>query len=415
MGKAKQYTDLAARLVLRKPFLNLKSQLDDLINRAEKAVSSSNSDEAHYLLNQSKKFRRLAYTAFRESRIARGEEFYRIAFFFGQKCLDYIKGSSTNLSDQYRNLEISVRQLLIQAEEWIVNGQQNHLQNLVREAEKHFEEAVSLAEEGKLKMAISRLRLIKRLLYRLFDQAEKGAISNEGKLENNLYSLRSLLDALDREVKNSPDKQKQLLLDKAWQLYREAEEEYESGNFSRCQANVSLCQRFANRLFKMTRTEQLLDMDKLEQQLRETQNLLDLQKDRVYNINNKNVIHIYKESNRILERAQQALTNGRLGIAFQLIQAATRMSARIQRELRSSSKKMDEAALERQYQRIINSITNLENNEIIKKRYTAILTQIKRFAERGKQYLDQGNYILADEYLNTAWEQIKQYTDKWRK
>ena len=117
----------------------------------------------------------------------------------------------------------------------------------------------------------------------------------------------------------------------------------------------------------------------------------------------------------MLERAQDALASEKPGVAFQLIQAATRMSARIQRELRSSSSTKDKVSLENKYQRVMNSIINLENNEEIQSRYNAILNQIKRFAERGKQYLDEGNYLLADEYFNTAWEQINSYTDKWRK
>ena len=117
----------------------------------------------------------------------------------------------------------------------------------------------------------------------------------------------------------------------------------------------------------------------------------------------------------MLERARQALISDRSGITYQLIQAATRMSARIQRELRQTSKNIERAALERKYQQVSTAIINLENNEDIQTKYAAILNQIKHFAERGKEYMDNGNYILADEYFSTAWEQLKQYTDKWRK
>jgi len=212
MAKAKQYTDLAARVVLSKPFLNLKSQLDNLINRADKEVSDSERDEAHYLLNQAKKFRRLAYTAFKENRLVKGGEYFRIAFFFAQKCIDYLKSSDMNLSEEYENFEMSVRQLLGQADELLANGEKDHLKTLLREAEEHFEDAVALAAEGKLQAAINRLRLIKRLLYRVFDQAERDAMSNEERMENNLYTLRSFLEALEREVNGSQDNTVKILL-----------------------------------------------------------------------------------------------------------------------------------------------------------------------------------------------------------
>ena len=41
---------------MKRSFGKLKVQLDDLINQAQESVSRLNSDEAHYLLNQAKKF-----------------------------------------------------------------------------------------------------------------------------------------------------------------------------------------------------------------------------------------------------------------------------------------------------------------------------------------------------------------------
>ena len=152
----------------------------------------------------------------------------------------------------------------------------------------------------------------------------------------------------------------------------------------------------------------------LENQLRETQNLLSLQENRVHDSNNASILHLYQEANRMLERAQTALSAEQTAVAFQLIQAATRMSARIQRELRGASNINDKAGLENKYQRIMDSLHNLKNNEQINGRYGAILDQIDSFAQRGKKYLDEGNNLIADEYFNTALEQINTYTDKWR-
>jgi hypothetical protein len=415
MTKAKQYTDLAARRVLSRPLLNLKAQLDDLIIKAENASAGSNRDEVHYLLNQAKKYRRLAYAAFSENRLAPGQEYFRISFFFAKKCIDYVSSGGANLSQQFENLELSVRQLLTQAEDLLANGEREQLKSLIKEAENHFDEALVMAEEGRLQMAINRLRLIKRLLYRIFDQAERGLVSNDSRLENSLYTLRTFLEALDREVENKSDQRIKTLLQRAWQLYREAELEYENKNYAKSQGKISLCQRFANRIFRMTRSRDLLDMSELEEQLVETRNVLSLQENRVNDSNNPNVVRLYQEANQMLERAQNAISTEKPGIAFQLIQAATRMSARIQRELRSSSSLKDRVSLENKYQRVMNSISNLENNEEIQNQYSAILNQIKRFAERGKKYLDEGNFLLADEYFSTAWEQINSYTDKWRK
>jgi hypothetical protein len=417
MAKAKQQTDLAAQLVLSKPIYNLKSQLDDLINRAEQAVANSNSDEAHYLLNQAKKFRGLAYLAFNRNRPAKAQNYYRIAFFFGRKCLDYVKSSTTDPSEQFDNLETSVRQLLMQADELLMNSNQENLKRLIREAENYFQEALVLAEEGNVKMAITRLRLIKRLLYRVFNLAERGqTVGDQNRLENSLYTLRSLLEALDDEVANADNQRMRIILNKAWQSYREAEQAFKADNYSLCQGKISLGQRFANNLIRLTRSSRILDKENLEQQLQETRNMLNLQQGQVNNSDNPNILILYQEAIRMLERAQQALLNEKPSVAFQMIQAATRMSARIQRELRSTQTASPaKYNLEQKYQQIMQSLNNLEGNSEIQRQYQEIITQIKRFAEMGKQYLEEENLVLAEEYMNTAWQQLKQYTDMWRK
>ncbi len=415
MAKAWQYTNLAARLILNRPLQNLKSQLNDLINKAENAVATSNSDEAHYLLNQAKKFQRLSYTAFQANRLKQGEEAYRISFFFARKCLDFLRNSGLNLTDQYENLEISVRQLLTQAEEILGNKNKSQLNKLVREANDHFEEAKVMADEGKIQKAISRLQLVKRLLYRVFDQAERGGSSEDDRLKNHFYTLRTFLESLNEEISRQSNPRMKVLLDKSWQLYRSAERAYENGNYTKAQGDISLSQRFANKIFRMTRSNRNLQEDELKAQLDETQNLLRLQNDRVQMSGNTGVKKLYENAGRLLSDANQALKNNKLKVAYQLIQAATRMSARIQRELRESSLQLDLAALERKYLHVVNALTNLENNQDIAERARPVLNQLRQFIKEGKTSLDRGNYVMADEYFNTVLEQINQYIDRWKK
>jgi hypothetical protein len=285
---------------------------------------------------------------------------------------------------------------------------------LVREAYDHFEEAKVIADEGKIQMAISRLQLIKRLLYRVFDQAENGVMSKDDRLKNHLYTLRTFLESLQLEISQQSNPRLNSLLDKSWQLYRKAERSYENGNYANVQGNISLSQRFANKVFRMTRTNNTIQDNDLRAQINETQNLLRLQRDRVQKSNNKAIHKVHDDAGRLLDRARQALDSRKLVTAYQLIQAATRMSARIQRELRDMSRQPDIAALERKYLQVVNALTNLENNQDIAGKSPSILKLMRRFIDEGKASLDDGNYILADEYFNTVLEQINQYLDKWR-
>ena len=141
MAKAKNLTDQAAKLVLRKPFANLKSQLDNLISRAESIVSISKNDEAHYLLNQAKKFRRWSYTSFSAGKVVKGQEYYRISYFFANKCIEFLSRGGKNIQEQILELDLSLRQLLIQAEDLLDANTQKNLYTMLEEAEKYYEEA----------------------------------------------------------------------------------------------------------------------------------------------------------------------------------------------------------------------------------------------------------------------------------
>jgi len=413
MLKAKQYTDLAAKLVMALPFKILKVQLDDLIDRAERELASSRKEEIYYLLHQAKKFRRLAYSAFLSGKVLRGEQYYRIAFFFARKCLDCQKTSRLSIPEQRLELEISIQQMLNQARE-LNNGNEN-INRMLQEAERHYQEAVQLADEGKEEMAVNRLKLIRRFIYRIYDQADRGGANREMRTENQLYSLKAFLQSLENDIGSSMNEQSQILINKAWQLYNEAQLAYNDGKIRQAEKKISLTQRMANKVFRQYRDKRDYNTDNIEVQIEETGKILDLQRERVSDSGNDALIKMHQEAEQILVRARKALDEGKTGLAFQMLQVSTRMSARIQRELRREPFIYSEADLEQKYNQIISSLNRIENNTKIVTKHRNIVNQLHLYTEQGKRYWDQGNYLLADEYFDTVLEQIKRYAAKWRK
>ena len=413
MLKAKQYTDLAAKLIMALPFKILKVQLDDLTDRAERELVSSRKEEIYYLLHQAKKFRRLAYSAFLSGKVLRGEQYYRIAFFFARKCLDYQKTSRLSIPEQRLELEISIQQMLNQARE-LNNGNEN-INRMLQEAERHYQEAVQLADEGKEEMAVNRLKLIRRFIYRIYDQADRGGANREMRTENQLYSLKAFLQSLENDIGSSVNEQAQILINKAWQLHNEAQLAYNDGKIRQAEKKISLSQRMANKVFRQYRDKRDYNTDNIEVQIEETGKILDIQRERVSDSGNDALIKMHQEAEQILIRARKALDEGKTGLAFQMLQVSTRMSARIQRELRREPFIYSEADIEQKYNQIISSLNRIENNTKIVTKHRNIVNQLHLYTEQGKRYWDQGNYLLADEYFDTVLEQIKRYAAKWRK
>ena len=255
------------------------------------------------------------------------------------------------------------------------------------------------------------MHLVKRLVFRLIDQVDRPDSENADYLQSNLYSQRTFLESFENDAHNP---RKGNMLEKSWQLYREAEQHYENGEYPESRSKLMLSQRIANRLFKLNRSKDMLDDQQLYEQLEETRHLLGLQEPGVRQANDRNITLLYNDANEMLRRAEETLNRGKNMHAFQLIQAATRMSSKIQRQLKKTATTYDAAALNGKYRQIMNTVANLEQNDTIQDQYDMVLGQIKQFAEKGKSFLDQNNLILAEEYLNTAWEQLKQFTDRWR-
>jgi hypothetical protein len=412
---AKKNTDQAAKIILRKPLTYLKSQLDEKIDQAERAISVTESDEAHYLLNQAKKYRRWSYTSFLGGNLGKGQEFFRISYFFAQKCLEFLSGSGKDINLQIENLEADIRQLLVETEELVQNSDNQQLQDFIADAIAYFEEALQLAENGKLQIALKRMQLVKRLLYRIFDLADREDDNIKSRLENNLYSLRSFLQSLAADTKDSPTPEIKNMLEKAWEFYNQAEQSFNQGEYAQVKPKIMICQRLANRILEMLRRTDRGTISELERRTEETRQLLSRIGEHVDFSDKPYLQSIYEEANRLLDLAYQAMERSHPQRAFQYIQTATRLAARLQRETKLQQQEYRVSELQRTYQRITNMIQRLKNSDNIPSEINGVLDQLTEFTEKGHEYLDQENLVLADEYFNSVYEQLKQLTSRWQK
>ena len=410
---AKKNTDQAAKIILRKPLTYLKSQLDEKIDQAERALSMTESDEAHYLLNQAKKYRLWSYTAFRGGNLARGQEYFRISYFFAQKCLEFVSNAGKDIGLQIENLETDIRQLLVEAEELVQNSDNQQLQNLIEDATRYFEEAIQLAENDQLQIAYKRMQLVKRLLYRIFDLVDRQDDNIKSRLENNLYSLRTFLQSLNADIQDSPTSELENMLEKAWDLYRQAEQSFNEGNFEQVKPKITICQRLANRILQILHRTERYNITEIKQRADETRRLIQVIEERTDFSDKPYLRRVIEEAGRLIDLAFLAIERNQPARAFQYIQTATRLVARLQREAKQSRQKYQVAELERTYERIRNMIQRFQNSDNIPSELNGVLDQLIEFTEKGREYLEQGNLVLADEYFNSVNEQLKQLTSRW--
>lgn len=415
MVRAKMYLDQAARIILDKPIVSLKQQLNGLISRAEKAVLQLNNDEANYLLNQAKRFRRRAYDSYKSGNLMKAQQYYRISYFFGRKCIDYTRHKDSDAVDELLDLEISVQQMIDQGEEMLRDDGHPYLASQVAEAKAYYEEAMDMADRGDMESAIKRLRLIKRLLYRMYHQVERADVTGDDQISDELYALRMYLESVSESLYMSGRSQADKLFQQARRLYQEAETAYQNGALMECKQKIAMSQRIANQLFNRLRKNVFQESGNLKIQLEETRRMLRLQESDITNAGTADYRQLWEEALALLDRADSKIEEGQNIIAFQLIQAATRMSVRLKRELRDKSQAGPEEELRQTYKQIKVLVGKITQNKDLDESDQNMLMQILEFTERGGKYLDQENLILAEEYLNTASQQLKQYTARWHR
>jgi hypothetical protein len=406
MNQAKNFADQAARRIMQRPVGNLKRQLDDIIQDAEQVVVKSNNQEALYLLNQANRFRNLAYQAYNTNRPLDAQEYYRIAYFFARKCTNLALNKNLDLESRLRELEVTIQNLLTQAQSLAPQTETDTYQILLQEAQTHYQEALQLIDEGKEERALRRLILVERLLYRILDQSEGSGRDTGAQLAARLYSQQTLLQSLTSEA--TPRQKK--LLDRAHGLYNEAKVAYDNLNYKEAAQKLALSQRIANTLFRSLRRQEVFADDLLPARINDTRQLLEMQNAS----GNLNETRLYQEAHKLLDRAEQELARGNQAVAFQLIQAATRMSYRLQRvSQQEQSLILDKEKIEVKQRRLDEAINQYRNNRELSETYGAIIAQWQYFADQGRISLEQGNLLLAEEYIDTGLEQIKAYSIKW--
>lgn len=417
MAKARNLGNQAAKIVLRQPINRLKAELDDMINRADIEITRFLNDDARYLINQAKKFRKNAYDALALGQIEKAQELYRIAFFFANKAIDVVNKKETDIDSQINDLKANLNMLINQTEADISESENKRFQNLLQEAKKYLNEADQIYNSGNKQLAFRRYRLIEKLLYRIIDQQDRNSLSSKDKIENDLYSLRSFLDALEPEVQEVSDSRVKNLLERSQKLLKEAKQLFESGQFDKAKSKILLSQRIGSTILRQISTSDADDMPDIEVKLQNAANLLELQAKAVNESEDKTLIKMHSQAENLLNKAQKNLDNNSRETSFQLLQIATRLTNRIQIILdnKFNQEIMTKNELERQLNRVKILLRKLENNSELFEKNENVMIQLNQFAVEAEKYLNEPDYVLAEEYIKTLQQQLNFYTNKWSK
>lgn len=181
-------------LMNQHPVFRIKYQeiLDQQLQRAEELVNGQQDEEALYMLNRAKFFRRRAYDLFRQGKTYAAIEYYRLAIYFADQVPRVLgrRGGSSDRED-WQKYYLDTEMLLERARSLAAGaGEQHQLSNMLNQAERGMNDVQRLYEEKNYTAARQKLQTIHRALFRIIDLAEKIPQNESERLQMDLESVQ---------------------------------------------------------------------------------------------------------------------------------------------------------------------------------------------------------------------------------
>jgi len=404
---ASRKTDLASSLILQIPVENLRTVLEQLLQKIESIAHNNNSQEVKYYLNKARAFSRKANNVFAQNQYLKGHEFLKVGIYFANKVIE-MAGSDQPRNNKKRRFEDRKNniQIMINKAANIINDDPilNDLKNSTQE---YYEKALSENEQGKTEKAFANLQIAEKFLNRLFDLAEKDNTNSDVDLKREYQSLGIYLNSVKVELEKSNQKSK--IFEKAEGLYVDAGKNLQEGNLKKAALNMRLVQRMALKVFKqISASSQKGNFDDLQNRINEVENLLRFQEEKVDKSNNKSVNGLYLQAEKHFSQAQTAYSNGRNNQAFYLLGLCLRILNRNEQLLDTTVGRKD-LSLDNIQSDLLSTeqlIGRLEINPDLSKNQIKKIEILKNLISDAKEELQKKNLLAAQQILIIVKNQL---------
>lgn len=404
--------DLASRLLLFKPAVNLMNQLDRLIQKAENLAQGSDENDLRYYLNKARNFYRQAKNAFSENRYLRGHEYLKIATYFAEKVISLArKGNGSETGEQrfeeYRN---NIRVLLNRVEGLIDD---DVLQELYDNVQDYLRRADNAYSQGNLNRALINLQIAERLTHRIIDLAEDTDNSSvEQRVENDYQSLGRYLAAIRNELESQNTES--AIFDKANELYLQAGRNLNNGKYQQAAFNLKLAQRMALRAFnRISAGNNSPDSEHLRNRLNELNQLIQLQQQRVNTQQNKSSHVLFDKSKEYLLQAQQEYENHDFDKAAFYINLSLRLLNTNEKILKSqNTENITSDEINQDLRRVEQLVTRLKQNTSLSADEQAKISVLEDLLGKAGDAFTHKNFIIAREILSIIKNQLTSMPNK---
>ena len=319
-------------LIKQHPIFKIKfqEQLDRRIQRAEEAVRLTQNEEALYMLERAKFFRRQAYSLFRQGRTYQAIEYYRLALHFSDQSLKILGidggGMDRNIpdADGWRNFYLDTQMLLERARNVLQNsGGTNQFKNMLERAETEMQDAVRLYEKKEYDAAKRKLLAINRALYRIIDTGEKMPRQENERLRIDLESLQFSLQAIKEKMSDGSSPALRKLYERSENLAFQVEQHIEQDQPVLARRKMFFANQLVLRMYRMAEEQPGNQPQEIENRILLTRQDLDELKQQPANWKNSESFLALIDEN--LKNAESAFNNRDFLTSSQYLTIANRL------------------------------------------------------------------------------------------
>lgn len=410
MARAKLIT--AAKLTLDGPVRRLRSELEELLIRADDLVGRSTNREAQRTLNEAKKNRNSAEMAASSMQVEKAVEHFRVGVTLAQRSIQLASGSGDNDIDKLREERHKFESLQDRARELLAAHPNDRAEQVYRQAINTSKSAENALHNGDVELARRLLNQSVLLMLRAIDLAHGDTPSvSIDRVQAALFQVRDLLDRSREAIAASGRPRARLLFERARRFVSDAERAAQSGRTSEALTKIELARnmlRRAERLSGVGVTRRL--NRKVSNEISKTKNDIVAARTALGTDAPRDADRLIRMAEWALRRAERADASGFSRMALEAVLASQQFLARAEQVARSRdngllSKAQAEVRLGQLEAAIADAEQNLNVTADAWNRQ--LLQSAKDIRKLATDSFNQGNYRAANEAAQVSLELLR--------
>lgn len=401
----------ALKITLDGPVRRLRSELEELLQRAEHLVLGSQYKEAERILREAKLNGTAAEKALSARQINKAVEHYRVAITLAKRAIDMVDRPGNIDSDRIQEERTKFENLRDRARELVDKSNNDQAREIFQQAMKMAKSAEEALHNGNFELAKKFYNQSVLLLLRTMDLASKDSPATVDQTEVELFKLRELIDSAQDEIVNSGKPRANLLFERARRFAREAELATKEGHNREAIWKIDLAENMLQRAKRIAQeTVRSGYTDRISQEIQDTKSEISEVRSELSTDSPKDAEVLINMAGFTITKAEQASAAGLQRVALEAVLAAQKFLTKAEGILSDrSASSITKERVQLTLQQLDETITESQDQVLQSDQdwNVQLLKSAKEIRDLASSSLEKGNYQAANEAIQVAFELIR--------